>query len=78
MHETLARHPLTDAEVVHQLDCVLLQDAGPHPTFDVFAISLLNDGAIDSEGPQQQRQEHSRRSGADNADLSAQSSSTAE
>jgi hypothetical protein len=32
MHDALARHALADAEISHELDRVLLEDAGPHPT----------------------------------------------
>jgi streptomycin 6-kinase len=70
MNQTLARQALADPEVTHEVDRVLLENAGTNPILDVFAIALFDDDAVDVVAAQQQRQKHSGRSGPYDADLS--------
>ena len=67
----LAAQPGIDAEVGHQVDGALLQHAGAHAAFDVFAALRLKHHAIDAGALQQQREEQPRGTGADDADLRA-------
>jgi hypothetical protein len=53
MYEALTRHPVADAEVPHEINRALFQDAGAYAAFDVFPIALLDHDALDSARVQQ-------------------------
>jgi hypothetical protein len=76
MYEALTRHPVADAEVPHEINRALFQDAGAYAAFDVFPIALLDHDALDSARVQQQSQEHPGRPSANYADLGAHNKQT--
>ena len=67
--EALAREPLADAELVHQVDGVLLEQTGADPALDVVAAAVLDDHALDPVAREQQREHQPSGTGADDPDL---------
>ena len=67
--EPLAGQPLADPQVVHQLDRVLLEQAGADAPLDVVAVAVLEDHRLDARSLQQQPEHQPRGTCSDDADL---------
>jgi hypothetical protein len=67
----LAREALTYAELVHEIDGVLLEQPCAHSVLDVLPRPILQHDRLNSGPGQQQRERQSCRPGAHDADLGA-------
>jgi len=71
MNEALADKATAYADVLHQLDGVVLQDAGANAVFNVVAGVGFEYDRFNAFEVQEMGEEQSGRSGSDDADLSA-------
>jgi hypothetical protein len=71
MHQAILMHVIADARFVEQVHGDLLDDAGADPTEHVFGGLPLEDDVVDALSVQQLAEQQSRRTGADDGDLSA-------
>ena len=69
--EPLSGEALADAELVHEIDGVLLQQAGPYAPLDVLAVAGLQNHGLDSLALQEERKRQSGWPGTDDSDLCA-------
>ena len=67
--QPLPREPLADPELMHEIDGVLLEQAGTHPPLDVVAVTRLEDHRLDPLALKEERQRQAGRPGADDSDL---------
>ena len=77
MVEPLAGEPVADAELVQQVDRVLLEQPGADALLDVLAVARLEHDALDARALEQQGERQAGGSGADDADLRCASSGDA-
>ncbi len=66
--ETVPVEPPGNLQLPHQVDRVLLQEPGPHPPFDVLAVTALQHHRLDPDSLEQQGQCQPGRPGADDPD----------
>jgi hypothetical protein len=69
--EALAAQAFADAEFVHELDSVVLEEAGADALFNVLAGVEFEDDGFYAEALEKQREEEAGGSGTDDGDLSA-------
>ena len=67
--EPLAVEPVGDADLMQDVDGVLLEQPGAHSLLDVRAVADLEHDAVDARLVQQQREREAGRPGADDPDL---------
>ena len=67
----LPHHAVPQAEVDHQFDDPVFQNASPDRLFHIGTATGFDDDAADAKPVQQVREEQSRRATADDADLGA-------
>ena len=71
MYQPFALQPVADAGFEHQVDGALLEDAGPHTFFHIFAAASFEHHRLDTFQMQQMREHQSSRPRADDSHLSA-------
>jgi hypothetical protein len=69
--ESLAAKAFADAEFVHELHCVVFEQAGADALFDVLAGVELEDDGLDAEALEEEREKETGWSGANDGDLGA-------
>jgi hypothetical protein len=75
VHEAVLVHARADARLVEQVHRDLFDDAGAHPTENVFAGLSLENDVIDAVLVEELAEQESRRTGANNGDLRSHASS---
>ena len=71
MGQALPVEAVGDAELPHQVDRVLLQEAGADAAFDVVAVAALEDDRVDAAGVEEEGEGEAGGAGADDPDLGA-------
>ncbi len=69
--EPLSLKPLPHSDLVQQVDCPLLEDAGPDPLLDMLTAPTLEDDRVDPLEMEKLRQHEPGGTGTDDPDLRA-------
>ena len=73
MNEPLARHPLAETGLVQKIDAAVFEHAGANASLTVRARARLDDDRFDPGAMKQVREEQTRRTRADDSNLSVHS-----